>query len=107
MSTTTRVGRIMTFTAKPGRGDELATIMMQVAEGLRGSMGCQLYLVSRDVEAPDTVRVVEAWTDFASADAALATTVATRSDIDLNDVLGMLAEPPEQIDLNALGGVGL
>jgi hypothetical protein len=33
--------------------------------------------------------------------------VATRPDIDLNDVLGMLAEPPEQIDLNALGGVGL
>ncbi|MDI2028695.1 antibiotic biosynthesis monooxygenase [Saccharopolyspora sp. TS4A08] len=107
MSTTARVGRIMTFTATPGRGAELASIMMQVAEGLRGSFGCELYLVSRDAEAPDTVRVVEAWTDFASADAALATTVATHRDIDLNAVLGMLAEPPEQIDLDALGGVGL
>ncbi|SFS38620.1 putative quinol monooxygenase [Saccharopolyspora flava] len=107
MSTIPRVGRIMTFTAKPGRGAELASIMLQVAEGLRGSLGCELYLVSRDAEAPDTVRVVEAWTDFASADAALATTVATHADIDLNAVLGMLAEPPEQIDLDALGGVGL
>ena len=107
MSTTTRVGRIMTFTAKPGRGDELATIMMQVAEGLRGSWGCELYLVSRDAKSSDTVRVIEAWTDYASADAALATTVATHSDIDLNDVLGILAEPPDQVDLDALGGVGL
>lgn len=107
MSTTARIGRIMTFIAKPGRGEELAAIMMQVAEGLRGSLGCELYLVSRDAESPDTVRVVEAWTDFDSADAALATTVATHADINLNDVLGMLAEPPEQIDLDALGGVGL
>ncbi|RRO12623.1 antibiotic biosynthesis monooxygenase [Saccharopolyspora rhizosphaerae] len=107
MSDTARVGRIMTFTAKPGRGDDLVAIMRQVAEGLRGSLGCALYLVSKDAGSPDTVRVVEAWTDFESADAALATTVATRPDIDLNEVLGMLAEPPEQIDLDTLGGVGL
>jgi quinol monooxygenase YgiN len=107
LSTSTRVGRIVTFTAKPGRGEELASVMLQIAEGLRGSMGCELYVVSVDAAEPDKVRVIETWTDLKSADAALATTVATHADVDLNELLDMLVEPPEQLDVNPLGGVGL
>ncbi|MFC7340959.1 putative quinol monooxygenase [Saccharopolyspora griseoalba] len=107
MSTSTRVGRIVTFTAKPGRGEQLAIVMLQIAEALRGSMGCELYAVTRECGAADRVRVVEVWTDLSSADAALATAVATHPDIDLNDLLELLVEPPEQLDLDPLGGVGI
>lgn len=107
MSSSTRVGRIVTFTAKAGRGEELAAVMLQLAEGLRGSMGCELYMVNRDSSEPDKVRVVEVWTDRDSADAALATTVATHAEININDLFEMLVEPPEQLDVTPLGGVGL
>ena len=97
----------MTFTAKSGRGDELATVMLQIAEALRGSMGCELYAVTRECDALDRVRVVEVWTDLESADAALATAVATHPDIDLNDLLELLLEPPKKLDVDPLGGVGI
>ena len=97
----------MTFTAKPGQGEQLASVMLQIAEALHGSMGCEIYAVTRESAQPDTVRVFEVWADLESADAALATAVATHPDIDLNDLLGLLVEPPEQLDLDPLGGVGV
>ncbi|MGP4020539.1 putative quinol monooxygenase [Saccharopolyspora sp. 5N708] len=107
MATPKKVGRLMAFTAKPGKGGDLAAVMLQVAEGLRGVSGCELYVISRDRENPDTVRVAEAWTDEASADAALAAAVKSGGDVSIEGVLGMLAKPPERIDVTTLGGVGL
>lgn len=107
MSLSTKVGRLMTFTAKPGKGDELAAIMLRIAENLRGAKGCEIYLVSQDSDAPDNVRVVEAWTDLASADAALATAAQSTADLSIDLVMSMLAGPPERVDMMTLGGVGL
>ncbi|MBB5155320.1 putative quinol monooxygenase [Saccharopolyspora phatthalungensis] len=104
---TTKVGRLMAFTAKPGRGGDLAAAMLQVAEGLREVPGCELYIISQDSGDPDTVRVVEAWADEASADAALAAAANFAGDVSIESVLGMLAKPPERVDLTTLGGVGL
>jgi hypothetical protein len=60
MSSTTgrRVGRLMTMKAQPGRGDELATALLDVATGLRDFPGCETYLISQDRTSPDTVYVV-------------------------------------------------
>ncbi|MFJ8196970.1 putative quinol monooxygenase [Streptomyces sp. NPDC096152] len=62
----------MTTTAHPGRGGELAAVLLTVAERLRGFPGCEIYLISQDGTDPDTVHVAEAWQDDAGAQAALA-----------------------------------
>lgn len=52
------IGRLMTMTAHPGRGDELATVLLRVAERLRGFPGSDIYLISQDGADPDTVHVM-------------------------------------------------
>lgn len=99
-------GRLMTMTAHPGRGGELAAVLLRVAETLHGFPGCEIYLISQDAADPDTVHVTEVWRDAASAQAAL--TAPSRADgPDPADVLALLSSPPQRTDLTVLGGVGL
>jgi quinol monooxygenase YgiN len=108
MNTGDRVGRLMTMKARPGRGNELAATLLDVAIGLREFPGCETYLISRDRTSPDTVYVVEVWADEASANAALdAARTSTTMGVSVTDVLAMLTEQPHRIDLVPLGGVGL
>ncbi|MEV0430879.1 antibiotic biosynthesis monooxygenase family protein [Micromonospora sp. NPDC050495] len=106
MDGTGRIGRLMTMRAQPGRGSELADALLRVAEGLRGFPGCELYLVSQDRSASDTVRVTEVWADEAAAQAALAAPAADPTAPSVADVLALLAGPPERVDVVPLGGVG-
>ncbi|MGW8760944.1 putative quinol monooxygenase [Streptomyces sp. NPDC055815] len=100
------IGRLMTMTAHPGKGGELAAVLMRVAERLHGFPGCEIYLVSQDAANPDTVHVTEVWQDEASAQAALA--ARSRADgPDPADVLALLSAPPHRTDLAVLGGVGI
>ncbi|WP_268206755.1 putative quinol monooxygenase [Streptomyces shenzhenensis] len=100
------IGRLMTMTAQPGKGGELAAVLLEVAERLRGFPGCAIYLISQDAADPDTVRVTEVWQDETSARAALAT--PPRADgPSPADVLALLSSPPHRTDLTVLGGVGL
>jgi len=99
-------GRLMTMTAHPGRGDDLAAVLLRVATGLRGFPGCEVYLIAQDETDPDTVRVTEVWQDEASAQAALSAPVPDGAPTP-GDVLTLLAAPPQRIDLRVLGGVGL
>lgn len=100
------IGRLMTMTAHPGRGGELATVLLRVAERLRGFRGCEIYLISQDTADPDAVHVTEVWRDDASAQAALAAPPPADGPAPA-DVLALLAAPPEGTDLTVLGGVGL
>ena len=59
------------FKAQPGKGEELARILLEAAEGLGGDEKCLLYVVSRDLSEPDTIWVTEAWTDREAHDASL------------------------------------
>ena len=59
------------FKAQPGKGEELAGILLEAAEGLRADDRCLLYVVSRDLDQPDMVWVTEAWTDRDAHDASL------------------------------------
>ena len=65
------VGRYVKFTAQPGRGDELAQLLLRAAESLIGTPGCELYLVNRSSSDPDQIWVTELWLDQASLDASL------------------------------------
>jgi quinol monooxygenase YgiN len=57
------------FKAQPGKGGELAEILLAAAEGLRADESCLLYVVSR--EEPDSIWVTEVWTDREAHDASL------------------------------------
>jgi quinol monooxygenase YgiN len=57
------------FKAQPGKGEELAGILLEAAEGLGADASCLLYVVSR--EGDDLVWVTEVWTDREAHDASL------------------------------------
>jgi len=95
----------MTMTAQPGRGAELAELLLRVADNLRGFAGCEVYVIARDAQDPDSVRVIEVWQDEASAQAALL--AAPGDGPKPAEVMALLAGPPQRTDLDVLGGAGL
>ncbi|MEV4569235.1 antibiotic biosynthesis monooxygenase family protein [Nonomuraea sp. NPDC049419] len=100
MEKVTRYGK---FVAQDGQGAELAELLLGAANALKGVAGCELYLVNRQTDAPDTIWVTELW----------------RSQADLDDALQQVAGSPEaaaamrlvqsaeMIELDLLGGAGL
>jgi quinol monooxygenase YgiN len=57
------------FKAQPGKGSELAEILLAAAGALRADESCLLYVVAR--EGDDAIWVTEVWTDRAAHDASL------------------------------------
>jgi quinol monooxygenase YgiN len=102
------IGRLMKMTAQPGRGPELADLLLRVTETLRDLPGCKIYAIAQDAKDPDTVRVIEAWQDEESAQQALTSSSSANSNAPKPaDVIALLAGPPERVDLDLRGGVGL
>jgi quinol monooxygenase YgiN len=101
------VGRYVRFSAQPGRGDELAALMTEVARALVGVAGCRLYLANRDAAEPDTVWVTELWDSQADVDASLAVLQTEAGKARLAEVMSLLDGPPQRTDLQPLGGVGI
>ncbi len=97
------VARTGKMTAKPGQGEALADRMLAVAESLRGHDGCHLYLISRAVDAPDEIWITELWRSQEDSDASLE---ASKESGAVQEVMAMLAAPPEGTDLIPLGGPG-
>ena len=102
------IGRLMKMTAQPGRGAELADLLLQVTENLRDFPGCEIYLIAQDAKDPDTVRVIEAWQDEETAQQALTSSSSSSTTGPTPaDVMALLAAPPERVDLDLRGGIGL
>ena len=100
-----RVGRYAKFTAKPGQADALAERMLGVAEGLRAVPGCELYVINRAADDPETIWVTEIWRSQEELDASLQTEEAKAS---IPEVLALVQEGSfERVDVTPLGGVGL
>lgn len=99
-----RVGRYVRMMAQPGQGAALAETLLRVADGLRDTPGCELYLINASVDEDDTVWVTEVWSDEAASDRALS---GELGEVGIGDVLELLAGPPELVDLTPLGGAGL
>jgi quinol monooxygenase YgiN/mannose-6-phosphate isomerase-like protein (cupin superfamily) len=98
------VARYAKATAKPGQGDALASIMLDVARALRDTPGCELYVINRSVDEPDVVWVTELWRSQEQLDAALASDGARAR---IPEVLALVAEGGfERIDLEPIGGQG-
>jgi quinol monooxygenase YgiN len=97
-----RVARYGKAVARPGCGDRLAQRLLAAADGLGGDEGCELYLVSRQRDAPDTVWVTELWRSQAALDATLE---RIRGSDDVAAVM-TLVQAFETIELELLGGKG-
>ncbi len=102
-----RIGRYVKMTARPGQGAALAEAMLQVAGSLSDTPGCQLYVINRAATEPDTVWVTELWASQQAVDASLAALETDAGRARLADITALLAGPPERIDLEPVGGVGL
>jgi mannose-6-phosphate isomerase-like protein (cupin superfamily)/quinol monooxygenase YgiN len=98
----------MKFTALPGRGDELAELLLRAADSLRDTAGCELYVINRAKDEPDQVWVTELWLSQEALDAALEQLRGDEANSQLAQVMALLdpGHPPERIELEPLGGVG-
>ncbi len=83
----------MKFTARPGRGADLAGLLLRVADALDGFPGCLLYAIGRDERSPDVVHVTELWRTAADADAALAASAEATGSPAPSEVLALVAGP--------------
>ena len=101
------VGRNVHFPAAPGRGDELARLLLEVAHALEGTAGCRLYAISREVADPDAIWVCELWDDQEAIDASLSALQSDEGRARLAEVMALLDGPPQRTDLQPLGGVGV
>src|SRR3954451_21376202 len=95
------VGRYAKATAKPGRGDELARVMLEVVASLQDVAGCELYVINRDAANPDVVWVTEIWRSQEALDASLEAEGAQEQITRVRE----LVDGFERIDVEPLGGV--
>ena len=99
-----RIGRYVRMVAVPGKGSVLAGALLRVAEGLRDTPGCELYVVNLTADEPDVVWVTEIWADEEASDRALS---GDLGEVGIGQVVELLAGPPELVELTPLGGPGL
>ena len=101
MTSTTPMTRTAIFHARPGHGGPLAERLLHAASLVAEAPGCELWLVHRDGEDPDTVRVSEMWASHTQCAAALdAPGVAENA----AQVMELVDRPPDVIDGEPLGG---
>jgi quinol monooxygenase YgiN len=92
------------FKAQPGKGDELAGILLEAAEALRANDGCLLYVVSRAADDADAIWVSEAWTDREAHDASLDNPAAREQ---IARARPLIAGMDGRAEFEPLGGKGL
>jgi|SRR5215207_2167197 len=96
----TEVARYAKAKARPGRGQELADVLLAAAAELRSDPGCLLYLINRQAGEPDLIWVTELWRDQAALDASLDRIRGSES---VSTAMA-LVEDWQMIELEQLGG---
>jgi quinol monooxygenase YgiN len=96
------VARYGKATAKPGKGGELAEILLAAAAELEDDPGCRLYLINRQADDPDVVWVTELWRSQADLDASLE---RIRGSSSVAAAMA-LVDDWEMVELDLLGGKG-
>ena len=99
-----RVGRYVKLKAREGQREALVEHMLGVAQLLANVSGCELYVINTSAADTETVWVTEVWSSQVQLDASLTLDSVKAS---VEQVLPLLAGPPERIDIVPLGGKGL
>jgi quinol monooxygenase YgiN len=97
-----QVARYGKATAKPGRGGELAEILLAAAAELEDDPGCEIYLINRQADQPDVIWVTELWRSQADLDASLE---HIRGSSSVAAAMA-LVDDWQMIELDPLGGKG-
>jgi quinol monooxygenase YgiN len=93
------------LTARPGRRDDLLSILLEASSGVAQIDGCHLYVVNTSPDDPDSVWIYEVW-DNQETHAASLRRDDTRAAI--TRATPLLAGPPEGgVILTPIGGHGL
>lgn len=93
--------RTASFRARAGEGAQLAERLLYAASLVAESPGCELWLVHRDRDDPDTVRVSEMWASCEQCEAALKVPGVREN---AARVMELVDSPPEVLDGEPLGG---
>ena len=94
----------MKLKAREGQRGVLVEHMLGVAQLLAEVPGCELYVINTSAADTDTVWVNEVWSSQAELDASLTIDSVKAS---VQQVVSLLAGPPERIDILPVGGKGL
>jgi quinol monooxygenase YgiN len=92
------------FTAQPGKGDDLAALLLEAANALGRLEECRLYVIGRIAGDPDAVLVYEVW-DSAEAHRASLDREDTKAAIERGRPL--IAGMSDRIEFEPAGGKGL
>lgn len=93
------------LTATAGKGDKLASILLEAARLVSTAKGCHLYMVSKDYNDPDAVWITEAWDSKEDHDNSLQ--VAGVKEL-ISQAMPLLHGRPEKgQELEILGGAGV
>jgi quinol monooxygenase YgiN len=99
-----RVGRYVQLKAREGQRDALVEHMLGAAQLLVDVPGCELYVINTSATDADAVWVTEVWSTQAELDASL-TMESVKASVE--QVVPLLAGPPDRIDILPVGGKGL
>jgi quinol monooxygenase YgiN len=97
-----RIARYGKAVARRGEGAQLATVLLEAAEELRGDPGCELYLINRQRGEEDVIWVTELWRSQADLDASLERIRGS----DQVAAAMALVEDWQMVELDLLGGKG-
>ena len=92
------------MTTKPGKRDEVLTILLEAGKPFADNPACIFYLVYIDMQDPNTIWVEDLWTNKDDHTAAMSSP-EMRSFI--TQCMPLLEGMPEQIPVELAGGKGL
>ncbi|WKN43447.1 putative quinol monooxygenase [Tunicatimonas pelagia] len=93
------------LTATGGKGEQLATILLEASRLVASAKGCHLYLVSQDQAHPDDVWITEVWDSKEDHDHSLKDEKVRAL---ITQAMPLLAGKPEKGQvLDVLGGAGI
>lgn len=92
------------FYAKEGKGDLLASVLMEAAALMQSADGCHLYVVGQEEQNRDTICITEVWDSKEHHDSSL--NVEGVSDL-ISRARPLMDGRPESCGISVLGGVGL
>jgi quinol monooxygenase YgiN/mannose-6-phosphate isomerase-like protein (cupin superfamily) len=101
MTQASPVTRTVTFRARAGHGQALAERLLHAAALVAEAPGCELWLVHRDQDDADIIRVSEMWAGRKQRDDALGLPGVREN---AAEVMRLVAEPPEVVEGHPLGG---
>jgi quinol monooxygenase YgiN len=87
--------RTAIFRARDGQGEQLADRLLHAAALVAEAPGCELWLVHRDLQSPDTVRVCELWASLERCEASLELPGVRENAAEIMQLLG---RAPEVVD---------